>query len=382
MPAGPPMYTLVDMRTGLQPILISLWAEHLRQTVRPNTAKSYLKDIKIFLGWCEEKKLDLGYKFSNLELPRPDELSNFIEEKIKYKNDGAEYKSSTINRRIVSTREFINFSFSRYLDWSKINSSQHNSACKALARLNKRTTQNMKSGAEVGLDEEATKEINPSELQIIRDILKPGSDNNPFRSKKIQLRNYCMFELSLECLLRRSEAVLLELSDFENTDNPTIRIKQPPLKLSMAAKDGASIKTKGRVMPIDVNLARWLQTYIEDSRIHFLKKGIITTALFLSEKTGRRISTTTANSYLKRVEEVYLKIHKKKILLHAHMLRVTGATMIRRGIESKLRSQEPMSSHVSTHELLRYAGGWGERSKEPGRYSKEAIIERIRQTRE
>lgn len=107
MPADPPLYTLIDIRTGLQPILISLWAEHLRQIARPNSAKSYLKDIAIFLEWCEEKHIDLSDKFSNLELPRPDELSSFIEEKLKYRKHGGEYKSSTINRRIISTREFI-----------------------------------------------------------------------------------------------------------------------------------------------------------------------------------------------------------------------------------------------------------------------------------
>ncbi len=75
----------------------------------------------------------------------------------------------------------------------------------------------------------------------------------------------------LETLARRGEVVLIELDDVDLGPSPTIRIKRPSDINRERRLDGASLKTRGRIVPITASVAAVLNEYISDHRPKLIK---------------------------------------------------------------------------------------------------------------
>lgn len=370
-------YTVIDRRTGLQPALVCLWADHLARVVRPNSAKSYLRDIVIFLEWVEARDICLAERFARLEGLYQSELIA-LGDHLERRRDGTVAGASTINRRFAAIADFICFHMERYLERCHDSLAKSERAIRRIKKIQKSISRLRKNQAEVSLDEESARALSEVELKRIIDIAHPERPNNPFKSYALRIRNFCMLLVSIECLLRRSELALLEMDDLELSYTPTIRVKKPSDKNSKACKDGASIKTRGRLVPISRALAEWLSIYVDDMRQDLKRKGVASASLFLSERTGKRISTATANAYLQKISKAYENAHGEPIRLHAHMLRVTGATLLKKSAEESLSAERVFSKHMEIQDLMAYVGGWAPRSAMPKHYSRAALADKVR----
>ncbi|WP_083491694.1 tyrosine-type recombinase/integrase [Pseudomonas taeanensis] len=372
--------TLIDSRTGLQPVLISLWAEHLSAGTKPNTAIAYLRDLTYFLEWAEEMNISLKSRFRKLIGLHSHEIVS-LTQKFKTRSDGEPVKAGTYNRKIISTLDFINFHMQRYLDLNCRNNIDYIANNKRIEKITKQFSRLMKNEVEVSLDQIPHPTIPEPELNKLLEIVHPDSSSNPYKYDPLKLRNYCIIITSIECLLRRSELVLLELDDFEDSEKPTIRIKKPHEKNLKSNKDHASLKTNGRVLPISRELAHWLQIYIEDSRPKLLKKAKPNRSLFISSKTGKRLSANSANNILKPLELKYLQIFRKKEPLNFHMLRVTGSNLLKSSAENNLGDMPGLSKYLEINEIITYSGGWSSTSKMPRHYTRDSIAAKARHTK-
>ncbi|WP_312913805.1 tyrosine-type recombinase/integrase [Stutzerimonas nitrititolerans] len=364
--------TLIDSDTGIQPILVSLWADHLSSSVRPNTAKAYLKDITCLLEWAKKTNIHLADRFQRLEGLTHHEI-RLLAESLHVKADGSTVRINTYNRRLISIVNFINFHMERCLESCDKTTNEMLVVGRRIQKINKYFGKLTKSAAEIGLDETPTANIADLALERLLKIAHPLSKSNPYRYTATKIRNYCMILVSIECLLRRSELVLLELNDFEDTTTPTLRVKQPSYQNQISTKDFASLKTHGRVLPISRETASWLQSYVEDFRVVPSTKRHLSVALFISLATGKRLSTGTANAYLKPLQQKYFQIYGDRIEVHSHMLRVTGANLKKRAAEEKLNDLPALTRYMEVNEVMTYSGGWSPTSSMPRRYTRDHI---------
>ncbi|WP_235431857.1 tyrosine-type recombinase/integrase [Pseudomonas putida] len=359
-------YLLVD---GVPVILANLWAGDLLQKSRLNTVENYLRDVAIAYEWALSRGSPLEGKLERLAVFSSTELTSLAERLCSTKR-GAEASQSTCARRIESIKSFIDFSFEHYVELNRLSLLEQSQAEK---NKNKNLRNLHKKVIKIAQQSEPSLPATPldsSEQALLKSVLSPGDSRNPFNSVQTQARNHCLFLVMLETLARRGEVVLIELNDVDLGPSPTIRIKRPSDINRERRKDGASLKTRGREVPISASLAASLNEYISDHRAKLLKPRRPCTALFVSSRDGRRLSARTVNTVLRTVAAC-LGLPKFSTRIHPHGLRSTGANIARKRFEN---SGAPS---INVKDALAYLGGWSPNSESVQQYSRQAISDRL-----
>jgi len=359
-------YLLVD---GVPVILANLWAEDLLHKSRLNTVESYLRDVGVAYEWALSRDSPLERKLERLAVFNSTELAS-LAERLCSTRRGAEASQSTCTRRLESIKSFIDFSFDHYIELNRLGLLEQRQAEK---NKNKNLQNLSKKVIKIAQRSEPSRPSTPlsgDEEALLKNVLYPSSSKNPFKSVKIQVRNHCLFLVMLETLARRGEVVLIELNDLDLGHSPTIRIKQPNDINRERRRDGASLKTRGRIVPIPVSLAAILNEYICDYRPNLLKPKRPCTALFVSSRDGRRMSARTVNTILRTVASS-LGLPNFSTRLHPHGLRTTGANDARKRLE---KSGAPS---LNIRDALAYLGGWSPNSASIQEYSRQAISDRL-----
>jgi integrase len=359
-------YLLVE---GVPVILANLWTEDLLHKSRLNTAENYLRDVAIAYEWALSRDSPLERKLERLAVFSSTELTSLAERLCSTKR-GAGASQATCTRRFEAIKSFIDFSFEHYVELNQLSLLEQLQAEK---NKNKNLQNLKKKIIKIAQQSEPSQPATPldsSEQALVMDILTPGNSKNPFKSTQTQARNYCLFLVMLETLARRGEAVLIELDDVELGPTPTIRIKRPSDTNRERRNDGASLKTRGRVVPISASLAAVLDDYIADHRAKLLKPKRPCTALFVSSRDGRRLSARTVNTILRIVAGI-LSLIKSSTRIHPHGLRSTGTNIARKKLEN---SGAPS---INVKDALAYLGGWSPNGQSVQNYSRQAISDRL-----
>ncbi|HKS15005.1 MAG TPA: site-specific integrase [Pseudomonas sp.] len=278
---------------------------------------------------------------------------------------------STCLRRLEAVRNYIRFVYNYNIEITKISileqAQVEKNCANQIRNLTKRVIRNSNLSPEAGCSNDLT----PSELQVILRAINPGSPNNCFKEERIKVRNYVLILLALETFARRSELVLLETTDLDIGFEPTVTIKKPSATNQLKRRDGASMKTRGRVIPISLDLANALRFYIDHVRDDFLVPKRPTTSLFLSARDGRRMAAMTFNHILKKIAQIP-EIVELGTRVHPHGLRSTGATNTRRKIDER-----GVASGIEVEEVMSYLGGWVQGSPMVRRYTQAALSEKL-----
>lgn len=359
-------YLLVE---GVPVILANLWAEDLLQKSRLNTVENYLRDVAIAYEWALSRGSPLEGKLERLAVFSSAEVTSLAERLCSTKS-GAGASQSTCTRRLEAIKSFIDFAFEHYVELNRLSLLEQMQAEK---NKNKNIRNLQKKILKIAQQSEPSLPATPldsDEQVLLKNILSPGSSRNPFKSARIQIRNYCLFLVMLETLARRGEVVLIELNDVDLGPSPTIRIKRPSDINRERRKDGASLKTRGRIVPITASLAAILNEYISDHRTNLLKPKMPCTALFVSSRDGRRMSARTVNTILRAVA-ASLVLSNFSTRVHPHGLRSTGTNIARKKLE---KSGAPS---INVKDALAYLGGWSPNSESVQNYSRQAISDRL-----
>lgn len=359
-------YLLVQ---GVPVILANLWAEDLLHRSRLNTVENYLRDIAIAYEWALSRGSPLEAKLERLAVFSSAELTSLAERLCSTKR-GAGASQSTCTRRLEAVKSFIDFSFEHYVELNRLGLLEQSQAEKNKAK-NLRNLQ--KKITKIAYQSEPPLPATPLDSggqALFKGVLSPDDFRNPFQSKQIQARNYCLFLVMLETLSRRGEVVLIELDDVDLGPSPTIRIKRPSDINRERRLDGASLKTRGRIVPITASVAAVLNEYISDHRPKLIKPKRPCTALFVSSRDGRRLSARTVNTILRTVA-ASLGLPNFSTRIHPHGLRATGANIARKKFEKS------GANSINVKDALAYLGGWSPSSESVQRYSRQAISDRL-----
>ncbi|MFF7109333.1 tyrosine-type recombinase/integrase [Pseudomonas sichuanensis] len=358
------------VRDGLPVLLPNLWIDELSISARSNTAESYLRDIAILYEWAFDKAITLEARFRNFTGFSKLEIIDISKSICKTTTKNIASKATCI-RRLESLKSFVRFAFDYYIELSKLPLSEQAQAEKICAKQLKKLRDNVQKISNSSPDPKFSSDLSIAELEAIERVINPESELNPFKEDRVKIRNYCIFWLAIETFVRRSEIVLVELTDLELGQTPTVLIKRPTTTNKSKRLDGASQKTAGRVIPISLYLAQLLADYIQHTRDQFVVPQHPSTSLFLSTRDGRRLSSTTLNQITKVISgQPSIRILGKRI--HPHGLRATGANILRRSVSASQKQ-----SDIEVVEALSYIGGWVQDSPMIRRYTRTSISERL-----
>lgn len=360
-------YLVLD---GFPLIIPNLWIDELGLSARPNTLESYLRDIALIYKWGAENNVSIEDRLERLKGFSSFETRVIAQELCTTRN-GDPASSSTCTRRLAAIRSFLEFGFEYFIELKRTTLLEQAQAEKNKNKQIRRLTKQILFASNATRYPTPSTDLTDQELEVIETIIHPESASNPFRSPQIKLRNYCIFHVLLETLSRRGELVLIEVSDIEFGSKPTIRIKEPSIVNKNRRRDGASLKFRGRTVPISSKLAELLERYIEEVRDDFLYPRRPSTALFLSKADGRRLSSHTINQLLKKLSQLPEVVALKK-RIHPHGLRATAANIARKKITKAGRS-----SGLEIQEAISYLGGWAQDSPMVQQYTRSTISERL-----
>ncbi|WP_442110801.1 tyrosine-type recombinase/integrase [Pseudomonas sp. NUPR-001] len=350
-------------------ILANLWAEDLLHKSRLNTVESYLRDVAIAYEWALSRGAPLETKLERLAVFSSMELTSLAQCLCATKQ-GSNASQSTCARRLESIKSFIDFSFEHYVELNRLSLMEQIQADKNKSKNLRNLQKKMHRIAQQSEPPLPSTALNSDEQLILKSALDPDNPKNPFSTPELKVRNYCLFLVMIETLSRRGEAVLIELTDVDLGPSPTIRIKQPNDVNRERRRDGASLKTLGREIPISMSLATVLNEYISQYRGKFLKPKRPCTALFVSSRDGRRLSARTINTILRTVA-ANLGLKNFSTRIHPHGLRSTGTNVARKRFE---KSGHPS---INIKDSLAYLGGWSPNSGSVQRYSRQSISDRL-----
>jgi integrase len=355
---------------GIPLILPNMWIDDLSLTSRFNTLKAYLHDVLQLYQWAQQTGVSLHESFASLRGLSPSALKSAAVF-MTTRRDGDRASQSTCARKAQALRSFFSFSFDYFL------------AKKPLGLLEQRQSERNREALLAKVDKlfvmrsrhgESTTHsagLSAPQLAALEKVFDPASEVNPFPSYTLRVRNYCIWRTLLATGARRAEIVLLELDDLDLGERPTITIRRPTLASMNRRRDGASLKTEQRTLPIREGLAGLLETYVEDWRVHQIRPRRPSPALFLSAKDGRRLSCTTINQILKRAAMSAASVGLSQ-RVHPHCLRTTAMNTLSRRARDKAGRLDP-----SFRDSLTYFAGWSPGSEMPLTYTREALSEAL-----
>ncbi|WP_445771713.1 hypothetical protein, partial [Rheinheimera sp.] len=317
---------LINVRNNYYPEpSAALWGWSLWLANPLNTVRSRLQDLCIFYEWVEREYptfFEDAAKLKLMTMRKANDLISFLLVNFKYNlEDGVQASHSTFNRRIDSTKLFLDYHYSRYID--KLNNIDvADNVTKKVAKLCTHIGKARYTKAALENQTRYTEPLSLHQIDIIREIVRPSADgflneSNPFR-KALQRRNACIVLLLCELGCRASELMLIRHNqqDLKLTTNPTVIIQKQDINAPehRGRRDRASHKTLGRELPISRGLADLLIDYIELDRpaLRKLFNGQLTEYLFVSDKDGGAMTTDGLEYVLK---SLYRKVPVRRQLM-------------------------------------------------------------------
>jgi len=360
------LHPVLTTENGRPLVLPNLWADDLMRYRRLNTARSYLIDLLVVYQWAQSTAIDIHHRISSLTGFRRMEIQRLIKA-LFMTSKGMPASSQTGYRRVQAIRSFFGFAFDVYCDLL-VDPQARRDGEKVKERVLAYIAKYGDIHRSCPTGGRPATSLSVAEIETVSGALHPASPANPFADHAVRLRNFCIFLVAKEIWLRRSELVLLEVSDLNLGANPTIRIKWPSQKNLQKRRDGAGFKTNAREVPISDALAQALAFYLRTARDSFLKPLTVSTALFPSKKDGRRLSSGTVNTILAAVQRIpeVAALGKR---IHPHGLRASGADEFHR--------HGTASNTANLRDCMEYVGGWAPGSPMPAHYAKKSVAEQV-----
>ena len=224
------------------------------------------------------------------------------------------------------------YAYIRYLDKERLNG--HNARARKISSL--RTFYNYLTDKIKVIDKNIASELEtpkiPKRNPIYLNLDESKNILSNIKSRRFYSRDYCIISIFLNCALRLSELVSINLGDIDWRNN----------SLSIIGKGN-----KERVIYLNEMVINSIKNYLKDRNEYKIKKGY-ENALFISS-VGRRISNRAIEEMVKK--HVRNSNINKKIT--PHKLRHTSATLMFKHGKIDIRTLQKVLGHenISTTQI-------------------------------
>ncbi len=353
------------LQHGVPTVLANLWIGSLSE--KDNTRDSFARDVRILYHYFFNVAVDLESRLIDLKPITKNEVIGAVA--LLCVRNGRSLARATCVRRLESIRSYLRSVQDHLLSTQDLPKDELHGVSVYFSAMERKFASEFKKHINRGESSVHSRVLSEEELEVVHLIMHPESELNPFSSYAIRVRNYCILRVANDAAPRRSELVLLEISDLDLSGSPTISVKRPTPRVTGQRRDRSALKTQTKTLPLSTELASLLATYLDRYRPELIGKGRVSTALFPSTSDGKRLSGSSINRMFSRVTEV---IGAEAFRLHPHGLRATSTTMQRKRLQSL--------AAISDSDLLlalSYHGGWAPGSRSVQLYTRLAIQERV-----
>ncbi|UZJ44207.1 site-specific integrase [Marinimicrobium sp. C6131] len=211
------------------------------------------------------------------------------------------------------------------------------------------------------------KGLTNQERDRLLEVMHPESAENPFTNEALKLRNYIILLLGLDMGLRRSEMLLIKLSDihWHNGQLSVVDLESDEIDPRTLAPQ---FKTHERMLQMNDDLVWVIREYVDTYRV--LKKGPSKATnhpfLLVSHRRneGSPMSVKALDGILPRVRKVVPELAH----VHPHILRHDAVYTLLESMREELEALTPEDRTTQVQKVLTYAFGWSPESNMPSLY--------------
>jgi len=345
-----------------------------------DTTKKYLEHLALFEDFLAFYSIDLISRLekrpvseylTDSEITRFVSDAQFSKDSLKKKYKGVRlhptaYKSVGdihARQRIEAVREYVIFIYEKLGD--------HSTMREAVNDVRKRFNRKIKDASpaweKTCIDE--IKGLTSRERDRLLEVLHPSSAENPFSNEALKLRNYIILLLGLDLGLRRSEMLLIKVSDIE-WHSRRLRV----VNLEDESEDPRTVapqfKTHERMLGITDELYDALVEYESKYRFRKLPKGSSQARknrfLLVSHRKneGKPLSKNGADGVLSRVGRVVPELAH----ISLHILRHDAVYMMLESMREDLELLSIEDRDTEIQKNLTWMFGWSPKSNMPAVY--------------
>jgi integrase len=343
-----------------------------------NTQKKYLEHIGLFEDFLEYESIDLVTRLE--QQPKSnyltdDEISRFVSD--------AAFQKATLNKkytggrllpaafesvgrvhaqqRLEAVRDYLQFLYDKLGD----NSTRDEAVDDVQRRFNRKIKASRPAWKKTKVNK--MKGLTQQERERLLEVMHPESAENPFANKALKLRNYIVLLLGLDMGLRRSEMLLIKISDihWHSGQLAVVNIEDDGIDTRIEAPQ---FKTHERQLVMSEDLSWALRDYVDTYRV--FKKGPSKAKrhpfLLVSHRRneGGPLSIKAIDGVLTRVGEAVPELKH----VHPHILRHDCVYTLLESMRGELEALTPEDRTTKVQKILTYAFGWSPESNMPGLY--------------
>ncbi|MCC1498094.1 site-specific integrase [Alcanivorax sp. 1008] len=335
---------------------------------RSNSKISKAYDLVIFFEWYEEKIGSFSKNIISLS-SLPIFLADSLLERIsKPVTRSGCLSPSTIKRRSSTIAQFLRYSYSQVVS----SSSKNEKARKCLDDLEVfikiicKDTYYRK--------EESTNRASHEDVSMVISAMLRQLDSEKNTDSYVrQLRNTLIIWLISETGMRRSELCMLTLDCIDiDSARPCITVKVKPPQEVSPRRQIASIKTRGRTLPISQKLADFISNYIDNCRVLIREKSTTrwSSYLFLSMRDGAPLGPSSVYVI---VSNAFKEHAKSGIVVSPHDLRTYCISKIR----DQLINDSTTDNFWLGKDIVSYVGGWSPVGEMADYYTNMVVREKL-----
>ena len=344
------------------------------------TTKKYLEHFAVFEDFIAFSSIDL---ISRLE-QRPksqyltdSEISRFVsdagfsKETLVKKYAGMRlhptaYKSVGkihARQRIEAVRDYLVFLYDKLGD----RSTKDAAVADVKARFDRKIKAARPSWKKTKIDE--LKGLTDRERDRLREVMHPESPENRFANKALKLRNYIILLLGLEMGVRRSEMLLIKVSDihWHNRKLAVVNLEDESIDPRTVAPQ---FKTHERELVMGGDLYQAIAEYESKYRFRKTSKGTSQAKkhpfLLVSHRKneGEALSIKGADEVLPRVGKVAPELAH----ISLHILRHDSVFTMLESMREELEKLSPEDRTTEVQKTLTWMFGWSPGSNMPALY--------------
>lgn len=356
----------------------NLYATQMLSRRALNTQKKYLDHIGLFEDFLEFESIDL---ISRLE-ERPEsryltdaEISRFVSDAafkktaLDKKNKRARLLPAAFEpvgrvhaqQRLETVRD--------YLDWLYDKLGDQYSRGKAVDDVKRRFNRKIKAARPAWRKTKVDdmKGLTRQERDRLLEVMHPDSVDNPFANKALKLRNYIVLLLGLDMGLRRSEMLLVKLSDISWHSGQLAVINLEKEEVD-PRHEAPQFKTHERQLVMSEELIWAIKEYVDAYRVSTKGRSEKRKHPFLlvshRRNEGMALSVKALDGVLIRVGSVAPELNH----IHLHVLRHDAVYTLLESMRDELEALTPEDRTTQVQKILTFTFGWSPESNMPGLY--------------
>lgn len=343
-----------------------------------NTQKKYLEHIALFEGFLEYESIDLVVRLeqrpkssylTDIEISRFVSDAAFQKTTLEQKYKGVRMLPAAFNyvgrihaqQRLEAVRSYLRFLYDKLGD----NSTRDEAVDDMLRRFNRKIKAAKPAWKKGKLND--MKGLTQQQRERLLEVMHPESSENPFASKALKLRNYIVLLFGIEMGLRRSEMLLIKISDihWHSGEIAVVNLEDDGID---TRPEAPQFKTHERQLRMSEELRWALSDYVDTCRV--LKNGPSEATkhpfLLVSHRRneGRALSIKALDGVLPRVGVVVPELKH----IHLHILRHDAVYTILESMRDEFEKRTPEDRTTQVQKVLTFMFGWSEESNMPGLY--------------